>query len=160
MDSARWTHGAAGRSPNVEGSYGERNRESLARLRELVERLDDDDLRRELPGGWTVADTLGHLAFYDRRAALLLDRFAREGVFPSPYDYDTINDIVPHFTRRMPPRATAEEALNAAEAANEAAAAIPAALLSEIQALNQVRPDRSEHRMNHLNDIETALEAR
>ena len=76
--------------------YVERNQESLQRLRRLVERLSDDELMRELPDGWTIADTLAHLAFYDRRAAILLERFAQEGVFASPYDYDTINAALPH----------------------------------------------------------------
>jgi hypothetical protein len=128
-------------------------------LRQLAERLSDDDLRRQLPGGWTVADTLGHLAFYDRRAAILLDRFAREGVFASPYDYDTLNDVLLNFTRRMPPRAAAEEAIAAAEAADRAAAALPPALLADITSRQEVKPDRAEHRLNHLRDIEAALAA-
>ena len=84
--------------------YVDQNREQLERLRRLVEQLSDDDLRRELPDGWTIADALAHLAFYDRRAQILLERFAREGVFASPYDYDTINEVLPYLTRRIPPR--------------------------------------------------------
>ena len=59
-----------------------RNRENTRRLRRLVARLSDDDLRRELPEGWTVGDALAHLAFYDRRAQILLERFAREASSP------------------------------------------------------------------------------
>jgi uncharacterized damage-inducible protein DinB len=143
----------------VDTSYTERNPQSSTQLRQLIERLSDDDLRRQLPGGWTVADTLGHLAFYDRRAAILLDRFTREGVFASPYDYDTLNDVLLNFTRRMPPRAAAEEALAAAEAADRAAAALPPALLADIASRQEVKPDRAEHRLNHLSDIEAALAA-
>ena len=50
-----------------------------ARLAELVSRLSDDDLTRPLPSGeWTVVDTLGHLAFYDRRSQVILESFLRE----------------------------------------------------------------------------------
>jgi hypothetical protein len=143
----------------MESSYVERNRVSQERLRALVERLGDDELGRELPDGWTVADALGHLAFYDRRAAVLLRRFADEGVFASPYDYDTINEVLLHFTRRMSPRAVTEEALAAAEAADEAAALTPEALISEIRSVGQVKLDRAEHRENHLADIEALLGA-
>ena len=135
----------------------DRNREQLDRLRRLVGRLSDDDLRRELPDGWTVADALAHLAFYDRRAQILLERFAREGVFASPYDYETINASLLHLTRRIPPREVAAEVVAAAEAADQAAAATPATLFAEIRRLNQVKLERAEHRRSHLDDIEALL---
>ncbi len=134
-----------------------RNREQLERLRQLVARLSDDDLRRELPDGWTIADALAHLAFYDRRAAVLLERFAVEGVFASPYDYDTINAALPHLTRRIPPQEIVAEVVEAAEAADQAAAATPTTLVEEIRRLNQVKLERAEHRRNHLDDIESLL---
>ena len=134
-----------------------RNREQLERLRRLVAQLDDDDLRRELPDGWTIADALAHLAFYDRRAQILLERFAREGVFASPYDYETINAALPHLTRRIPPGEIAAEVVEAAESADRAAAATPATLIEEIRRLNQVKLERAEHRRNHLDDIEALL---
>jgi 7-keto-8-aminopelargonate synthetase-like enzyme len=133
------------------------NREQLERLRRLVARLSDDDLRRELPDGWTVADALAHLAFYDRRAQILLERFAREGVFASPYDYETINAALPYLTRMIPPREIAAEVVAAAEAADQAAAATPETLFGEISRLNQVKLARAEHRRSHLDDIEALL---
>ena len=134
-----------------------RNQEQLERLRRLVARLDDDDLKRELPDGWTVCDALAHLAFYDRRAQILLERFAREGVFASPYDYETINAALLHLTRRIPPREIATEVLAAAEAADHAAAATPATLVGEIRRRNQVKLERADHRRSHLDDIESLL---
>jgi hypothetical protein len=51
-----------------------RNDAERARLAALIARLTDEDLIRPLPSGeWTVADTLGHLAFYDRRAQVLIE---------------------------------------------------------------------------------------
>ena len=135
------------------------NREQLERLRRLVTRLGDDDLRRELPDGWTIADALAHLAFYDRRAQILLERFAREGVFASPYDYETINAALPYLTRRIPPHDIAAEVVEAAEAADRAAAAVPVALVGEIRRLNQVKLERADHRRSHLDDIESLLGA-
>ena len=140
---------------NVE--YVVQNREQLERLRRMIEQLSDDDLLRELPDGWTIADALAHLAFYDRRAQILLERFAREGVFASPYDYDTINEVLPYLTRKIPPRDVAVEALAAAEAADRAAEATPETLVGEIRRLNQVKLERAEHRRNHLDDIDAVL---
>jgi hypothetical protein len=142
---------------NTTSDHVARNQEQLERLRRLVARLGDGDFGRELPDGWTVADALAHLAFYDRRAQILLERFAREGVFASPYDYETINAALPHLTRRIPPREIAAEVLAAAEAADRAAAATPATLIGEIRRLNQVKLERAEHRRSHLDDIEALL---
>ena len=136
------------------------NREQLERLRKLVARLSDGDLRRELPDGWTIGDVLAHLAFYDRRAAVLLERFATEGVFASPYDYETINAVLPYLTRRIPPREILAEVVEAAEVADRAAAATPATLVEEIRRLNQVKLERADHRRSHLDDIEALLESR
>ncbi len=137
--------------------YVAQNREQLERLRRLVAGLSDDDLRRALPDGWTIADALAHLAFYDRRAQILLEQFTREGVSASPYDYETINTALLHLTRRIPPREIADEVLEAAEAADRAAAATPATLVGEIRRLNQVKLERAGHRRSHLDDIEALL---
>ena len=141
----------------MEQEYVARNDRERDRLGRVVARLSDDDVARELDGGWTVGDALAHLAFYDRRAQVLLERFSRDGVAASPYDYETINQALLPLTRRIPPRAIAEEVIAAAEAADAAAAALPQAMLAEVAARNEVRVDRSEHRRNHLDQIEAAL---
>ncbi len=145
---------------NTTSDHVARNQEQRERLRRLVARLSDDDMRRALPDGWTVADALAHLAFYDRRAQILLERFAREGVFASPYDYETINASLLHLTRRIPPREIVAEVVEAAEAADRAAAATPTTLVEEIRRLNQVKLERADHRRSHLDDIEALLGSR
>ena len=135
-----------------------RNDAERVRLAALIAWLSDEDLIRPLPGGeWTVADTLGHLAFYDRRAQVLLEKFLREGVSPAPYEYQSLNDALLPMLRRMAPRAIAEEALAAAEAADTAAARVSPELLAEIETRNEVAPDRWKHRKMHVDDIEAAL---
>ena len=128
------------------------------RLADVIARLSDEDLVRPLPAGeWTIVDALGHLAFYDRRSQVLLEKFLREGVSPAPYDYQTINDALLPIFRRMPPRAVAEEALAAAEAADAAAARVSPELLAEIETRNEVMPNRWKHRKDHLDEIQAAL---
>jgi hypothetical protein len=143
----------------VSKDYVAQNVRERERLGQLVARLSDDDMARQLNDDWTVGDALAHLAFYDRRSQVLLELFARDGVSASPYDYETINQALLHLTRRMPPQAVKEEVLAAADAADAAAAALPEALLAEIATRNEVRPNRAEHRRNHLNEIEAALAA-
>jgi hypothetical protein len=141
----------------VSTDYVAENREQLERLRAVVARLGDDDMTRDLGDGWTIGDALGHLAFYDRRAAILLERFARDGVSASPYDYETINAALLHLTRCMSARALAAEVVAAADAADRAAAATPESLFAEIERRQEVKLSRAEHRRNHLDQIEAAL---
>lgn len=140
--------------------YTELNRAERERLQRLVTRFDEDALRRHATGTeWSIADTLAHLAFYDRRAEVLMQKFAREGVGPAPYDFQTINDALLPLSRRIPPRAVAEEAIAAAEAADAVAASITESLLEEIRARNEVSPERWVHRKSHLDEIERTLSA-
>jgi hypothetical protein len=62
------------------------------RLEALVSRLTNDD--RELSNGWTVAAALAHLAFWDRRARLLLRRWERKGTPPDEPDVDLLNEAL------------------------------------------------------------------
>jgi hypothetical protein len=78
-------------------------------------------------------------------------------VSPAPYDFQTINDALLPMFRRMAPRALAEEALAAAEAADVAAARVSPELLAEIETRNEVMPNRWKHRKAHLDEIEAAL---
>ena len=135
-----------------------RNDAERARLAALVAQLSDEDLVHPLPhSDWNVAETLGHLAFYDRRTQVLLEKFLREGVSPAPYDYQSINDALLPFFRRMTPRALAEEAVAAAAAVDAAAAQVTPDLLADIEARDEVRPNRWIHRRDHLDEITQAL---
>src|SRR2546430_17262422 len=55
-----------------------------ARLRALVSRLNDADLSRPMPAGWTIAAVLPHIGFWDARAIYWLAKWGR-GVPPSAY---------------------------------------------------------------------------
>ena len=46
-------------------SYVAENRDQLARLRRVTDRLSDAQLSHPMPDGWTVSGVLGHLAFWD-----------------------------------------------------------------------------------------------
>ena len=60
---------------SADRTYIARNDAERARLRALVARLSDADLARPMPGGWTVAAVLAHLAFWDQRIMVLLERW-------------------------------------------------------------------------------------
>lgn len=139
-------------------SYVSRNREARERLQAVVRRLSDEDLRRPLGEGWTVAASLAHVAFWDRRAVVLVERFEKGGVRPSPVDVDVINDAALAQARLIPPRLAADEAVTAAKALDERLEALSDDLLAANLANGgPLRLDRASHRNDHLDEIERAL---
>ncbi len=127
-------------------------------MRALVERLSDEQLRQPLDGGWTVSAVLAHLAFWDRRALVLLDRWERDGVGPSPVDAEVVNDALLPQWRALPVREAASAALTAADEVDRRLETISDALLAAIQGPDRsLNLSRAEHRRDHLAELERAL---
>src|SRR5262245_14731599 len=140
-------------------SYVETNRESLDRLRALVDRASDEDLSRPMDDGWTVASVLGHMAFWDLRIVTALDRWGPDGSGPFPTYHDDavdwINDAAKPIISALEPRAAARVAIEAAEAAD----GVVAKMSDELLAKNgesglHINTDRADHRVEHLDEIE------
>lgn len=141
-------------------SYQELNERERERLRRLVERLTDEDLERPVNEYWTVAGVLGHIAFWDARALNLSDKLARGAPFTAdedePEDVDWINDATRPLIHAIQPRRTAELALSLAAETD----ARVAELAEQIEAFGPGLPFtafRSDHRAEHLDEIEAAL---
>ena len=137
------------------------NRRQSTRLRTLVDRLTDADLGRPVSHGWTVAETLLHLAFWDLRAAVLIERFARLGAAPSPADVEVLNDTVHAMTTAFPPRAVARLAVEAAARVDQGLQSMPDHLMEAVPAMGHpFSLTRHVHRAEHLDEIDRALEKR
>ena len=153
----------------LDRSFVERNAAGRRRLAALVERLRDSDLT--LPteeGGWTVAQVLGHMAFWDHSMAARWRAAAEaagetgaiEPVYlPSSAD-DAINPAIAEMLASWTARlgaAVGSEALAAAEtadiAAEELAGRAPAAYLAR----NPRTVNRWLHREAHIDQIERVL---
>jgi hypothetical protein len=132
----------------------ERNAASLARLRALMDRLSDEELGRPLGNGWTAAAEIAHLAFWDRRASILLDKWTRDGMSPSPMDVDVINDALLAQWVLIPPRLAVDDALAAGEEINAKIAALSDRFVDAIREGQVVRLDRAHHRTDHLDELE------
>lgn len=148
---------------SVDRSHQATNDTERARLEALVGRLTDADLQRPMPEGWTVAGVLAHLAFWDQRAYLLLDRWQRENATPPPDDgahVDWINDASKPMFLALPPRRAAEIAVAIAEAADRKVASLSDELITRNAALaTPVMLARANHRREHLDEIERALKS-
>jgi hypothetical protein len=139
-----------------------KNETERKRLRALVARLTDAQLAHPMPAGWTVAGVLGHLAFWDQRIVVLLERWRQAGGTAlqtvNPADIDWINDATKPLLLGLPPRRAAELAVAIADAADSKIEVLPEAFVSaNANAGNPVNLLRAEHRREHLDEIEAAL---
>jgi hypothetical protein len=144
-------------------SYVAENEASLARMRSLVESMSDDELAEPMPADWTVAGVLAHLAFWDQRVTTLVDRWGPDGNgtppnSPGSYEeeaVDWINDAAKPMILALPPRVAAQVAVDAAAAADARVAGLSDELLVENERTGlYINPDRSDHRSEHLDEIE------
>jgi len=144
-------------------SYVTENSAQRARLRELVDRLTDAELARPLDAGWTVAAVLAHVAFWDQRALILIERWERDGRGSTPRpidgnDVDWINDSAKALCLALPPRAAARLAVATSEAVDRRVEGLSDELVAaNATAGHPINLLRAEHRREHLDEIEHAL---
>jgi hypothetical protein len=89
---------------------------------------------------------------------LLIEKWKKEGVGPSPIDVDMVNEVVRGLCLAIPPRAAADLAPSATTAIDRAIEHLSPEMINEIQTIGTtVRLDRARHRRQHLDQIKTAL---
>jgi hypothetical protein len=142
-------------------SYIEENARELDRMRRLVARLKDEDLRAAVGEHWTVAGILGHIAFWDGRVLALADKLEHGVAFsPSdnePEDVDWINDAARPLILAIEPRTLAELAHSIAEEADRKVASLPPERMWPDDPESPINALRASHRGEHLDQIEAAL---
>ncbi len=142
----------------MSSAYSQRNKAELEHLRKVVDRLTDEQMARPAGGdGWTVGALLGHIAFWDQRAVVLMERWKAGGVGTPAGDVDVLNDAVKPFLLALPPRDAARLALETAQAIDREIDSLDATMLAGIEANGQPRLDRASHRAHHLEQIEKTI---
>jgi hypothetical protein len=148
----------------IDRRYVTENNAERARLQALVKNLSDADLGRAMPAGWTVAGVLAHLAFWDERVLVLLERWETDGAAPPPIngaDVDWINDAAKPLFLALPPRRAAEVAIAVAEAVDRKVEMLSDELVRRSAAAGSpVNLVRATHRREHIDEIEHALGGR
>jgi hypothetical protein len=140
----------------VDTSIIEGNRNQTERLKTLI--ASRPDLSCSLGEGWTVAVALAHMAFWDRRVARLLKRWQDEGALPDGLDSDLLNEVLLVEWQSLVPEQAAALALQAAIDGDSAIEnADPEKADAIVMMGYQNLLDRSKHRSEHLDQIESAL---
>jgi len=144
-----------------ERSYVEENTRERERMRALVERLDEDELRLPVNPHWTVAAVFGHIAFWDGRMLALADKLDRGEPFTTsdtePEDVDWINDATRPLIHAIPPRKVARLALRIAEETDARVVELPLDRLWPRDPDSPLYAVRASHRGEHLDEVEAAL---
>ena len=139
-------------------SYISENAIEREHLEVLVNRLSDEDLGHPLEAGWTVSAVLAHLAFWDQRALILIEKWKKDGIGPSPIDTDVVNEATRGPCLAIPPRTAAEIALSSASAIDQAIEQLNPEMAAEIEATGKtVHLNRADHRRAHLGQIQGVL---
>ena len=143
--------------------YTQVNDRERERLREFINRADDDALAAPANEYWTVAGVLGHLAYWDNRVLVFADKIDRGEPWTSgdaEPDGDWLNDSTRPLIHAIAPREAAQLALRTAEETDALAARLPLDRLWPSDPDSPISPARGEHRGEHLDEIEVALRAR
>lgn len=138
------------------------NAYELERLRALVKRLTKEELLLPLyKEGWTIASALAHLAFWDQRALMLMNKWRKTEVTASPIDTDLTNDTLVPFFLAIQPEISARLAVSCAEAIDRELEYASPELIQNIEKLNEKhRLHRHVHRKMHVDEIQLFLETR
>jgi hypothetical protein len=145
-------------------SYVLANDRERERLRALVAHLGDAELMLRVNEHWTIAGVLAHMAFWDARVLVLIGKLERNEPFTSddvePDDATWINDSVRPLAHAIAPREAARLAVRLAEETDGRIAAMAPGRLWPNDPTSLVVAFRSEHRAEHLDEVEAALQKR
>jgi len=143
----------------VTKDHNGRNRAARERLEGVIARLGGRDV--VLDDDWTAAALLAHIAFWDRLATARLERHLREGE-PPVFATDAVTDLTNEAALRQwkdtPPLVAGRQAREAAAQIDRLIEGLPADKLDGLKALGRsFLIDRSNHRKEHLDQIERGL---
>ena len=142
----------------IERSFIERNHAVTARIRNLVARLSDDDLKRPIGEHWTVGVALAHIAFWDGRVLAVLDASEDKGEFTRQNVDIIVNDISLPLWAAIPPREAGRIAIETAEMLDRRLEALAPEQLEQVAAYSIRYVERAMHRREHLDEIDAALQ--
>jgi len=142
----------------MDGSFVAENRVERERLFALTSKLDEASLKHEMPNGWTVAETLTHLAFWDSYCVALVAGWEKSGYSLTKANVEATNAAAEALAKAIPAMAAVGLVREAAEAADNKVEQITPELAAAIEAGGQANFfSRFRHRQAHLDKIAKEL---
>ncbi|MFA5787236.1 MAG: maleylpyruvate isomerase N-terminal domain-containing protein [Actinomycetota bacterium] len=145
----------------MDSSFVAENDTGRTRLAALVATLTDADMETTMEGGWTIAATLAHLAFWARLHKAEIDHWKCGQGQPAEEpdrSADDLNDALLPEWRALPSRTAARLAIEAAEAVDREVSEVDGTTVEEIVSKDKSwLLHRHWHRREHLDQIERAL---
>ncbi len=134
------------------------NENATKRLEQLVNKLTDCELSHPMAAGWTVSSVLAHLAFWDIRAATLINKWKQSGVEYSSLDTDVINEVTRVIFNGLSPRVAANITIENARILDRLIRDLDPEFIEKIKTDGRnVRLERFIHREEHMDEIEKVL---
>lgn len=134
------------------------NNAARQRLFDMTARLAEKDLARQQSNGWSVADALVHLAFWDSYGLYLLKEWEKNGYKTSTSSIDAVNEGVRALSCAIPASVAVRLVRDAAVAVDREVEKITPELAAAIVTGGQdCYLHRAEHRNAHLNRLESEL---
>jgi hypothetical protein len=138
-------------------SFAEPNKSSLEELRAYVENLTEEQLRLQIDEDWTVSGVLAHIAFWDRRAALVVERVLKDNTYHHVReDADVINATAIPQWRRLEPSQAIEDMIEAGEFLNRTVDLLDEETAQRLPTTG-TNVGRANHRLEHLEQLKQHL---
>ena len=141
----------------MDRAFVEQNQAATERLKKLVAKLNEKDFGRKVGEHWTVAIALAHIAFWEQRVHLTLDKTEQAGKLVPVEPDIVVNDVMLPLMSIVPGPAAAKLAVEAAETLDKRLAALPEPVLEQLRAYNTRWVVRALHRNEHLDEVDAAL---
>lgn len=141
----------------MDRTFVELNRASTERIRALAARLTDEQMLMPIGQHWTPGVVFAHIAFWDRRVLLALERTEADGQVFDPGVPTAVNDLSLPLWAAVPPREAAALAIETAQILDERLEKFDGRLLEEMHHYNPRWVIRSLHRGEHLDEVDAVL---
>jgi hypothetical protein len=135
------------------------NRRSTKRMRQIIHSLSEKELSQTIGNNWTISITLAHLAFWDQRVIHVIELAKKNTVLNAPLFDDQLNDILTPILGAISPPEAVRMAINIADELDEMLEECSPEFIEQLLKKNNRLVERSLHRNNHLDEIESMVKS-
>jgi hypothetical protein len=138
--------------------YSADNHASEIELKTFLDQLSVEQLETAMPAGWNVLSVFAHVAFWDIRALILIEKWEKEGIQLSAIDTDVINEVTRPIFLTLNAIKAKNMVIDYAKKIDEKIDNLEPGLMQIIEAEGKnVHFNRAKHRRMHIDEVKKAL---